>query len=34
LFAVVDPEAPDSDRESSQVLISEIKAHFAAAGIA
>jgi nucleotide-binding universal stress UspA family protein len=33
LFAVVDPEAPESDRQSSQVLISEIESHFAAAGI-
>ena len=33
LFAVVDPEAPESDRQSSQVLISEIESHFAAVGI-
>jgi nucleotide-binding universal stress UspA family protein len=33
LFAVVDPEAPESDLQSSQVLISEIESHFAAACI-
>jgi nucleotide-binding universal stress UspA family protein len=33
LFAVVESEATESDRQSSQALISEIESHFGEAGI-